>query len=92
MPDNPRLRLFGLAEWPQAPSFNISPNYCYTYDPFGNRTPHRTLFTGKERDTESGNDHFKARYYSSTMGRFLSPTEARKWLSYPMRSWKIRKH
>jgi RHS repeat-associated protein len=30
-------------------------------------------FTGKERDTESGNDYFGARYYSSTMGRFMSP-------------------
>jgi RHS repeat-associated protein len=30
-------------------------------------------FTGKERDTESGNDYFGARYYSSSMGRFLSP-------------------
>ncbi len=30
-------------------------------------------YTGKERDTESGNDYFGARYYTSTMGRFLSP-------------------
>lgn len=30
-------------------------------------------FTGKERDTESGNDYFGARFYSSTMGRFMSP-------------------
>ncbi len=30
-------------------------------------------FTAKERDTESGNDYFGARYYASTMGRFLSP-------------------
>jgi RHS repeat-associated protein len=30
-------------------------------------------FTGKERDTESGNDYFEARYYSSSMGRFMSP-------------------
>jgi RHS repeat-associated protein len=30
-------------------------------------------FTGKERDTESGNDYFDARYYASTMGRFMSP-------------------
>jgi RHS repeat-associated protein len=30
-------------------------------------------FTGKERDTESGNDYFEARYYSSAMGRFMSP-------------------
>lgn len=30
-------------------------------------------FTGKERDAESGNDYFGARYYSSSMGRFMSP-------------------
>ncbi|MGA7830606.1 MAG: RHS repeat-associated core domain-containing protein [Terracidiphilus sp.] len=30
-------------------------------------------FTGKERDTESGNDYFKYRYYASSMGRWLSP-------------------
>src|ERR1039458_6846813 len=34
---------------------------------------HRSCFTGKEHDTESGNDYFGARYYASTMGRFLSP-------------------
>ncbi len=30
-------------------------------------------FTGKERDSESGNDYFMARYYNSAMGRFMSP-------------------
>jgi len=30
-------------------------------------------FTGKERDAESGNDYFGARYYASSMGRMLSP-------------------
>jgi RHS repeat-associated protein len=30
-------------------------------------------FTAKERDPESGNDYFGARYYASTMGRFMSP-------------------
>lgn len=30
-------------------------------------------FTGKERDTESGNDYFGARYYSSITGRWMSP-------------------
>jgi len=35
--------------------------------------PTEQHFTGKERDAESGNDYFGARYYSSTMGRFLSP-------------------
>jgi len=35
--------------------------------------PTEQHFTGKERDTESGNDYFEARYYSSSMGRFMSP-------------------
>ena len=30
-------------------------------------------FTGKERDAETGLDFFGARYYSSAMGRFMSP-------------------
>jgi RHS repeat-associated protein len=33
----------------------------------------RSRSTGKERDAESGNDYFGARYYRSSMGRFLSP-------------------
>jgi RHS repeat-associated protein len=32
-----------------------------------------SISTGKERDTESGNDYFGARYYASSMGRFTSP-------------------
>jgi RHS repeat-associated protein len=35
--------------------------------------PSEHHYTGKERDTESGNDYFGARYYSSAMGRFMSP-------------------
>jgi RHS repeat-associated protein len=35
--------------------------------------PTEQHFTGKERDAESGNDYFEARYYSSAAGRFLSP-------------------
>jgi RHS repeat-associated protein len=30
-------------------------------------------FTGKERDTNSGNDYFGARYYGNVTGRFMSP-------------------
>jgi RHS repeat-associated protein len=46
--------------------------------PYGNgetcaATPTEHLFTGKERDAESGNDFFEARYYTSTAGRFMSP-------------------
>ena len=57
---------------------------CYDSDfyPFGGeRTPlanscttaQHYKFTGKERDSESGNDYFGARYYASSVGRFLSP-------------------
>jgi RHS repeat-associated protein len=31
------------------------------------------MFTGKERDSETGLDYFGARYYGSNMGRFMSP-------------------
>ncbi|HWA93833.1 MAG TPA: RHS repeat-associated core domain-containing protein [Terracidiphilus sp.] len=49
------------------------------YYPFGeyvtqpSDTTLEQRFTGKERDAESGNDYFGARYYASSMGRFLSP-------------------
>jgi RHS repeat-associated protein len=36
----------------------------------------RSRYTGKERDAESGNDYFEARYFGSSMGRFLSPDYA----------------
>jgi RHS repeat-associated protein len=39
----------------------------YNYDARDNN------YTGKERDAESGNDYFGARYYASTMGRWMSP-------------------
>jgi RHS repeat-associated protein len=35
-------------------------------------------FTGKERDTESGLDMFGARYYGSSLGRFMTPDWAAK--------------
>ncbi|MEZ2346470.1 RHS repeat-associated core domain-containing protein [Terriglobus sp. RCC_193] len=48
------------------------------FAPFGqeldnNPNFNRYKFTGKERDTESGLDLMGARYYASTMGRFMSP-------------------
>jgi RHS repeat-associated protein len=47
------------------------------YTPFGQvfsgSTNDPYLFTGKERDAESGLDYFGARYYGSSMGRFMSP-------------------
>ncbi len=35
--------------------------------------PTENHFTGKQRDSETGNDYFGARYYSSDTGRFLTP-------------------
>ncbi len=37
-----------------------------------NTCPQNYKWTGKERDAETGNDDFDARYYSSVYGRFLS--------------------
>jgi RHS repeat-associated protein len=49
-----------------------------TSSPYGDETSScnratEQFFTGKERDTESGLDYFDARYYGSSMGRFMSP-------------------
>jgi RHS repeat-associated protein len=40
-------------------------------------------FTGKERDSKSGLDYFGARYYSSNMGRFMSPDPLGGHLEFP---------
>src|SRR6266481_8441757 len=40
-------------------------------------------FTGKERDAESGLVYFGARYYGSTMGRWLSPDWGEKPMAIP---------
>jgi RHS repeat-associated protein len=48
-------------------------------------------YTGKERDTESGNDYFGARYYGSSTGRFMSPDDADGSFSNPNipQSWNL---
>jgi RHS repeat-associated protein len=50
---------------------DINNHYTATCTGSGDATEHH--FTQKERDTESGNDYFFARYYTSAMGRFLTP-------------------
>jgi RHS repeat-associated protein len=61
-------------------SSNGIPNAAYVSQSFGDAQT--TLFgsnnddvhfTGKERDGESGNDYFGARYYANSIGRFMSP-------------------
>jgi RHS repeat-associated protein len=47
----------------------------------------RSRCTGKERDTESGNDYFGARYYGSSLGRFMTPDWAAKPTNVPYASF-----
>jgi RHS repeat-associated protein len=42
-----------------------------------------TLYTGKDRDPETGFDSFGARYYSSSRGRFTSPDWSNKPVAIP---------
>jgi RHS repeat-associated protein len=45
--------------------------------------PQHFKFTGKERDSESGFDMFGARYYGSSLGRFITPDWATKATTVP---------
>jgi RHS repeat-associated protein len=49
------------------------------------------FFTGQERDSESGNDYFQARHYSSYVGRFLSPDPSGLLVTKPTnpQSWNL---
>ncbi|MBZ5512183.1 MAG: RHS repeat-associated core domain-containing protein [Acidobacteriia bacterium] len=66
----------GLHQWCTNLPFGDAQN-CTGSDP----SPRH--FTGKERDSESGLDEFGARYYSSSMGRFMTPDWAAKPTSVP---------
>jgi RHS repeat-associated protein len=46
-------------------------------------------FTGKERDAESGNDYFGARYYASSMGRFTSPDDGSDFDPESPQNWNL---
>src|SRR5215831_1221666 len=61
-----------------------------TFNPFGEKIQcspdnpsNHYWFTGKEHDNESGLDDFGARYYSSSMGRWLSPDWSPKVVPVP---------
>ena len=45
--------------------------------------PESPLFTGKERDTESGLDYFPNRYYGSNAGRWMSPDPSGLYFAIP---------
>jgi len=65
-----------------------NPTYYYYY-PYGGLVatvgsdPNNYKFTGKERDSESGLDEFGARYYGSSLGRFMTPDWAAKPTTVP---------
>ena len=74
---------FALNDWLGTKRAEVSPDGCFsTFEslPYGDDLtssgdcPDATEqhYTGKERDTESGNDYFGARYYASSMGNFMS--------------------
>ena len=75
---------FSLNDWLGTRRAEVSGSGCssttYANLPFGNALtttggcPYTTEqhFTGKERDSDSGNDYFGARYYTAAYGRFLS--------------------
>lgn len=63
-----RTELRGYAAMMQTSfSYDGTPRFVYLYALIASHC------TGKERDTESGLDYFGARYFGSTMGRFMSP-------------------
>jgi RHS repeat-associated protein len=72
----------------EIPVGTTTPTLCYDADfyPYGGEIDFTSTcaqnykFDGKERDSETGNDYFGARYYSSAYGRFLSPD----WSSVPV--------
>ncbi len=47
--------------------YDCTPHFVHLYCLNASR------YTGKERDTESGLDYFGARYYGSSIGRWMSP-------------------
>jgi RHS repeat-associated protein len=69
---------------------------CYDADfyPYGGERwytstcPPDFKFTGYERDTETGNDYASARFYSSALGRFMSPDPIPGNMSNPQ-SWNM---
>lgn len=61
----------------------------YYYYPYGGLVssigsdPNHYKFTGKERDTESNLDNFGARFYTSNIGRFMTPDWAARPTAVP---------
>lgn len=63
--------------------YDDSPRFVHSYVLSSSRT------SGKERDTESGLDYFGARYYGSSMGRFMSPDDGSDQQTDDPQSWNL---
>ncbi|MBP0011492.1 RHS repeat-associated core domain-containing protein, partial [Roseofilum sp. Belize Diploria] len=50
----------------------------------GNGSENPYLFAGEQRDVETGLDYLRARYYDSTLGRFISRDAYQGLLNDPM--------
>ena len=85
---------FALNDWLGTKRFEITPDgqsAMFASLPFGDFLSQsgsavdgtEKHFTGKERDQESGLDYFGARYYTSGLGRFMSPDWSEKVEAVP---------
>lgn len=92
--------LFELSDWLGTRRADVGASGCETTWqslPYGNdltfsgncSDTSELHFTGKERDQESGNDYFIARYYASAMGRFLTPDDGSDQDSANPQSWRV---
>lgn len=93
---------FHLADWlgSRRVQTDYAGNVEQTYQnlPFGEFVPSNTSpnlgateqhFTGKERDNESRLDYFGARYYTSSIGRLMSPDDGSDQSSDNPQSWNL---
>jgi RHS repeat-associated protein len=81
---NPLCHAYALATWPK--TFRTRYNcdvLIYMYDSQLQHVSFAYKFTGKERDAESSLDMFGARYYGSSLGRFMTPDWAAKPVTVP---------
>jgi RHS repeat-associated protein len=89
----PKRGAFGRKFWLGSASLitdasgnSVETYYYYPYGALVSSTgsdPNHYKFTGKERDSESNLDNFGARYFTSTMGRFMTPDWAARPTTVP---------